>query len=490
MKKAADTWGDKTWLKLGGGGTVWDAMVYDPVNDLLFFGTGNGTPWNQRDRDPKGGDNLYLASVIAVKPDSGEYVWHYQTTPGDTWDYDAVSPMMVINAKFGETERRVLVQPNKNGMLYVLDAATGELISGDAFTKVNWNTGIDMKTGRPIEVKAARYSAGKPWNLAPGVQGGHGWHSNAYNPETGLIYIPTQRAYFPMVEDVNYKGHSPVGYNLGIDFGATFTYYVGKPKEPNEFVGYLQAWDPVTRKMVWETPTNAAPAGSAPGTPGGGPTGGALATAGGLVFAGTGAKGTFVAYDAKTGKDLWTFDAGTGVLPGAISYELDGKQYIAASVGGNQTGGYFAPNYSRLLVFSLGGKTALPPKKDYTPPPLSPPALAATATPAVVEQGGKLYSQYCATCHGENGQTRGATFPNLMLTPLLHTQEGFDQVVLQGGRTEKGMVGFANVLDAQGSAAILAYIVDRANFTKNNPPPGMGPPPPRAERRAAEQAHQ
>ena len=166
-----------------------------------IFGTGNGTPWNARSRDPdSNGDNLYLASIIAVKPDTGEYVWHYQTAPRDTWDYDAVSPMMVVNLKFDGADRRVVVQPNKNGMLYVLDAATGKLISGDAFTEVNWNTGIDMKTGRPIETKDSRYPKGTTFNLAPGVQGGHGWHSNAFSPETGLIYIPTQHAYFPLAE--------------------------------------------------------------------------------------------------------------------------------------------------------------------------------------------------------------------------------------------------------------------------------------------------
>ena len=157
LEKAAKTWGKGDWWKIGGGGTVWDAMVYDPVNDNIIFGTGNGTPWNARARDPSGGDNLYLASIVAVKADTGEYVWHYQTAPGDTWDYDAVSPMMILNLKFGDADSRVIVQPNKNGMLYVLDAASGKLISGDAFTEVNWNTGIDMKTGRPIEAKDSRY---------------------------------------------------------------------------------------------------------------------------------------------------------------------------------------------------------------------------------------------------------------------------------------------------------------------------------------------
>jgi quinohemoprotein ethanol dehydrogenase len=374
-------------------------------------------------------------------------------------------------------------------MLYVLDAKSGELLSADAFTEVNWNTGVDMKTGRPIEVKGARYPVGKPFNLAPGVQGGHGWHSNAYSPDTGLVYIATQRAYFPMIADPNYKP-SEVGYNLGLDFGAQFTFYRDKPKAPQGFVGYLQAWDPVARKKVWESATNASPEGSPPGTPGNGPTGGALATAGGLVFAGDGSKGTFRAYDAKTGTELWSFNAQTGVLPGAISYELDGKQYIAASVGGNNaSGNYYAPNYSRMLVFSLEGKATLPANIPFTAPPLDPPA--ATASADVVASGAKHYTQFCSTCHGQNGVTRGATFPNLMLSGTLKSQEDFDQIVLAGIKAERGMASFAAVLKAEDAAAIRAYVIDRANDLKNNPPPAFGPPaaaappPPRQQPRQA-----
>ena len=192
-----------------------------------------------------------------------------------------------------------------------------------------------------------------------------------------------------------------------------------------------------------------------------------MATAGGLVFAGTGAKGDFNAYDAKTGKVLWTFKALTGVLPGAITYELDGKQYIAASVGGNQAGpnaDYFAPNHSRMLVFALGGKSTLPAVQPYTIPPLNPPAQTASAD--VIAHGGEVYTKYCSTCHGQNGQARAGLFPNLMRTPLLHTQEGFDQVVLGGVRTDKGMVSFSNVLQPADAAAIRAYVIDLATKAK------------------------
>ena len=459
MKKAAATWsGD--WYKVGGGGTVWDAAVYDPTTDLLYFGTGNGTPWNQTARDPKGGDNLYLASIIAVKPDTGEYVWHYQTTPADTWDYDAVSPMLTADVTLDGKPRHVLLQPNKNGFFYVLDAASGELLRADAFTEVNWARGVDLKTGRPNVVKEARYEK-KPFNLAPGVQGGHGWHSNAFSPDTGLVYVPTQRAYFPMVSDPKYKP-SDVGYNLALDFAAPMTYYQKNPAEKQGFVGFLQAWDPATGKMVWQGEENQ------------GPTGGAMATAGGLVFQGGGAASEFRAYDAKSGEKLWSFPTQTAVLAGAITYELEGQQYVAASVGGQVPGGYFAPNYSRLLVFALDAKATLPAVQAYTPPPLDPPA--ATAAAAVVTAGGELYGKYCSTCHGQNGQTRGSTFPNLMITPLLHTQDGFNQVVLQGARSERGMASFASVVDAAGAEALRAYIIDRAHEAKKALPPPVSAP--------------
>ena len=165
----------------------------------------------------------------------------------------------------------------------------------------------------------------------------------------------------------------------------------------------------------------------------------------------------------KTGKVLWTFNAQTGVLPGPITYELDGKQYIAASVGGNQSGpnaDYFAPNHSRMLVFALGGKATLPAVQPYTIPPLNPPAQTASAE--AIAHGGEVYGKYCQACHGQAGQARAGLFPNLLRTPLLHTQEGFDQVVLGGARAEKGMVSFSNVMQPADAAAVRAYVIDLA----------------------------
>ena len=459
MEMAAATWSGQ-WWELGGGGTVWDAIVYDELNDLVIFGTGNGTPWDQRARDPEGGDNLFVASILAVDADTGEYAWHYQTTPGDTWDYDAMSPMMLLDLEVDGVERHVVAQPNKNGFFYMLDAGTGELLRGYPFTEVNWATGIDMDTGRPIEVPEARYDFENIYNLVPGVQGGHGWHANAWNPDTGYIYIATQRAYFAMQSDANFTPN-PTGNNLAINMGANFTYYRDNPDAPREFVGYVSAWDPVTGEEVWRGEEND------------GPTGGVLSTGGGLVFSGGGNNtNEFRAYDTVSGEKLWSFDTQTGMVAAPITFEMDGKQYIAASVGINQAGNYFAPNYSRLLVFGLGGDAQLPQPLTYTPRELNPPAL--TASQDVVTTGGQLYGQYCSVCHGTGGQQRGANFPNLMVSPMLHSQDAFDQVVLEGIRADKGMVSFADQFSDEESEAIRWFIVAQAIDALNATP--LAPP--------------
>ncbi|MEY4642430.1 MAG: hypothetical protein RLZZ227_2424 [Pseudomonadota bacterium] len=468
MEMAARTWSGN-WWELGGGGTVWDAIVYDEVNNLIMFGTGNGTPWDQRVRDPEGGDNLFVASILAVNADSGEYAWHYQTTPGDTWDYDAMSPIMLLDLPWEGQQRRVVVQPNKNGMIYVIDAASGELLKGDAFTEVNWNTGIDMTTGRPIEVPAARYDRDNIFNLAPGVQGGHGWHANAFNPETGLIYIAAQRAWFVMRTAENFEAN-PQGTNLGIDMGASFVYYADNPDARREFVGYVSAWDPVAGKEVWRSE-------ELPG-----PTGGVLSTGGGLVFSGGGNNNNvFRAFNTETGEKVWEFDTQTGMVAAPITYELDGKQYIAASVGVNQAGNYYAPNYSRLLVFTLDGTAQLPEALTFQAPQLNPPTLAVAAD--VVARGQEVYNANCSICHGNGGAARGANFPNLLVSPMLHSQEGFDSIVLGGARQERGMVSFADRISAEDSAAVLGYLTSRAQeqLAAQQAAPPIETAPPAAE---------
>jgi quinohemoprotein ethanol dehydrogenase len=454
LVEARKTWPqDVPFWQQGGGGTIWDAVVYDPETDLLYFGTGNGTPWNREMRDASRGDNLYVCSIIAVKPDTGEYVWHYQVVPGDSWDYDAVSPMFTADLTIKGQKRHVLVQPSKNGFIYVLDAKTGEFISGDAFTGVTWALGID-ENGRPIEAPGARYET-EPFNVGPGAPGGHTWHPNAFSPDTGLVYIPTWENYNAMVPQVRpANGPPPL-----IAFGGRYDPATLKPHNKQANDGWLQAWDPVARKTVWESER--------------GPraTSGVLATGGNLVFMGNSGGKMLRAFHARTGEVLWEFDAQTDVYAAPITYELDGVQYIAASVGGTGQGDYFAPGYGRMLVFKLGGTAKLPPNAPYTPRPLNPPALTAPAD--VVARGAQLYADNCAVCHGPNAVPggRGGNGPNLTTSPFLHSQAGFDQVVLQGGRNDRGMQDFRGKLTEEDSAALLAYIVSRANDLKNNPPP-------------------
>jgi len=440
--------------------------VYDPVTDLLYFGTGNATPWNARVRDEQLGDNLYTASIIAVRPDTGEYVWHYQQVPADAWDYDAVSPMMTADLVLDGEQRHVLLQPSKNGFFYVLDAATGKLLSAEPFTEVNWASGIDLETGRPIEVPGARYER-EPWNLAPGVQGGHSWHPNAFNPELGLVYIPAWEAYFTMANPTpdsgTRAGASGGMFTLGISMGVRVDPDKLKPYARQGVSGRLKAWDPVARKVVWETEAFAHPR----------PTSGVLATAGNLVFMGNGGGQRLSAYHAATGEELWSFDTQTAVFAAPISYELDGVQYIAASVGGAAQGGYFAPTHARMLVFALGGKAVLPEPAPYTPPELNPPP--STAPAEVIARGGELYSQYCSVCHGANAVMARTSFPNLTVSPMLHAQSGFDAVVLQGARADRGMGSFAKELTPEDSAAVRAYLIARANEIKAAGPAGFGP---------------
>ncbi|TLY88187.1 MAG: PQQ-dependent dehydrogenase, methanol/ethanol family, partial [Gammaproteobacteria bacterium] len=294
LKRAEATWRGEWWT-LGGGGTVWDSMAYDPKLDLLYVGAGNGSPWNQHYRSPGGGDNLYIDSIIALKPGSGEYVWHYQTTPGDTWDFDAAQHMILADLQIGGRLRRVLMQASKNGFFYVLDRATGQLISAASYVAVNWAKGVDVHSGRPIENPDARIDkTGKPFVVVPGPGGAHSWQPTAYDPKTGLVYIPAQEAGFPYIPEANWKPTAQ-GFNTGIDFAAA-----AMPADPKVRAGAMAAtrgaliaWDPVAQQERWRVAFK-------------GPwNGGVLATAGGLVFQGNAAR-EFVAYDAASGAKLWS----------------------------------------------------------------------------------------------------------------------------------------------------------------------------------------
>jgi PQQ-dependent dehydrogenase (methanol/ethanol family) len=448
MERAAKTWTGE-WWKLGGGGTVWDSLSYDPELDLLYVGTGNGSPWSQRLRSPGGGDNLYLSSILALRPDTGELVWHYQTTPGETWDFTATQHMVLADLTVGGRARKVLMQAPKNGFFYVLDRATGELISAAPYTEVTWATGIDSKTGRPIETAQARYKQAEM--IKPGPFGGHNWQPMSFNPQTGLVYIPALDAAFGYADDPAFKP-SPASWNLGVDLamaaGAPGT--VSKPP-----VGSLLAWDPVAQKERWRVPH---------------PTiwnGGTLTTGGNLVFQGSG-DGRFVAYRADTGAKAWEMNVGSPIIAAPITYEIDNTQYVAVMAGYGGAMRVVAPEPpavpGRLLVFTLGGKAKLPPVTT-TPLP-RPAAIAVPATsPETLMLGAVTYARRCSMCHGAEAASGG------LAPDLRHSQaatfDRYDQVVLGGALANRGMPSFQGFVTAEELAAIKAYVLtQRAVLTK------------------------
>jgi alcohol dehydrogenase (cytochrome c)/quinohemoprotein ethanol dehydrogenase len=470
MEMAARTWGGNLGTKTAGGGAPWDSIVYDPKTDLVYLGTGNGGPWPAEIRDPGGkGDHLFLSSIVALKPETGEYVWHYQQVQRDSWDYTAVQQITVADLKIDGKDRHVLMQAPKNGYFYVLDAKTGELISAKPIVPLNWSTGIDMKTGRPIMNPAARYDVtGKGFIAVPHYGGAHTWTPMAFSPLTNLVYIPTMEISYPFV--MTHEDDNPMGQKLSISFAGSAK-MLQDPKALRKNKAYLQAWDPVNQKEVWRVPIE---------DDGQGRAGGALATAGGLVFSGNSKNNEFAAYRADTGERLWGAPAQTGVLAGPSTFELDGEQYVAV-VAGFRTGfgsNYWAPNYSRLLVYKLGGTATLPEPAPVPTPVLNPPP--AFGTPQVIAHGQDLYGRFCSTCHGTDGLSRGM-FPDLRYAGAINSADGFKAIVVDGALKANGMVSFKDALPGDDPEAIRAYIVSRAIAAKNAPPPA-GPPaaaPPR-----------
>jgi quinohemoprotein ethanol dehydrogenase len=457
LEKAAKTWSGE-WWKNGGGGTVWDSMAYDPQLDLLYIGTGNADPWARKIRNAQVEDNLAASSIIALRPDTGEYVWHYQENPGDEWDYDSAEQIILADLRIEGQLRRVLLHAPKNGFFYVLDRATGKLLSAKPFAHVTWATGIDLRTGRPIESPEAQYEGSdKPLVISPGPGGAHTWQPASYSPATGLVYFPVMEAGFAYKSRDNFS-HNTLAWNTGIDDVAA-----GMPQDPNikkailgSIKGRLTAWDPVHQKEIWRA--------DRPGPW----NGGALSTAGNLVFEGTG-YGQFEAFRANTGEKIWSASTQSGITAGPISYTVNGEQYVAVLAG---WGGVLplaagevalqSPrlmNVPRMLAFKLGGKASLPPAPEVRPRVLSPPP--ATASPATVKKGEELYQRYCSGCHGDVAVS-GGVLPDLRYSGTLKNDEWFG-VVLNGTLKQAGMVAFAEELSKEDAAAVREYVIYRAN---------------------------
>ena len=462
LESAAKTWTGE-WWKTGGGGTVWEGIVYDPALDLLYFGTGNPTAWYRSLRG--GGDNLYTASILAVHAANGEIAWHFQTTPGDNWDYDATQPLVQADLTIGGRARKAIMQANKNGFFYVLDRKTGEFISGAPFVDgITWASGLDPK-GRPIESQTA-YAGLQPVIVSPSPDGAHNWNPMAFSPATGLIYLSAKVDTHALhVPDAKWIYNADKG-NVGADdlYDGPLNAKVASLPPP---IGELVAWDPVRQKAAWSVKYPTAEGG------------GTLATAGNLVFQGR-ADGILAAYRATDGKQLWTFDAGTGIMAPPVTYTVNGVQYVSLLAGWGGPPGLYndpswgptKPGYGRLLTFTLAGAATLkaPAFGHKDPPPA--PAIATNTSPRVVHQGELLYGANCAGCHGINAVA--GPLPDLRYARK-EILEGIEDIVLGGSRASAGMPSFQKTLNAGQVRAIQAYIVSRARRAAK---PAAGQPKP------------
>ena len=449
MERAAGTWDPsaKYW-EAGGGGTVWDSMAFDPELDLMYIGTGNGSPWARNLRSPAGGDNLYLASIVALNPDTGEYVWHYQETPGENWDYTSTQTMILADLEIGGELRKVILHAPKNGFFFVVDRTNGEFISAKNFVDVSWATGYDAN-GRPMEVAAAR--GAEPFESIPGAYGAHNWHSMSFNPQLGLAYLPVQHVPVNQTEDRNwtYNSNVPgqfasgVGYNIGVFANAV-------PPQSKPF-GRLVAWDPVAQREAWAvehvSPWN----------------GGTLTSAGNLVFEGT-ADGRFLAFDALTGKQLWESRVGSGIIAAPITYEIAGKQYVSIAVG---WGGVYGESIratdnlglGRVYTYALGGKAALPENVRY---PMQPLLAGVKYDPAHVQEGALLYVSNCVSCHGIPGVDTGGSIRNLGYVGA-ETISNLESMVFNGPLVSQGMPDFTGRLTPDEVTRIKAFIQGTAD---------------------------
>ncbi len=457
--KARPTWNGEFW-KNGGGGTVWDSMAYDPQLDLLYIGTDNGSPWNRAIRSPGGGDNLFIASIIALRPDTGEYVWHFQESPGESWDFSAAQHMVLADLRIAGELRHVLMQASKNGFFYVLDRKTGAFIGARPIATVNWASGLDPVSGRPQENPQARYGeTGKPWVSLPGPSGAHGWQPMSFSPLTGLVYIPVMEAAFPLIPDKAFRSKD-FGWNTGVDFNAG-----SLPEDPKavaaiqaKLKGSLSAWDPVNLQEVWRAqydhPWN----------------GGTLATAGNLVFQGD-SMGNFAAFQADDGKRVWSVQTNTGIVAPPVSYEVGGEQYVAVELGWGGAFGLAAGelargsqvnkgNLPRVLAFRLNGTDTLPVPAADSGQELAPPQDKAGA--AVIAQGKLRYHTYCSVCHGDSAVS-GGVLPDLRFSAALADSNTWQSIVHDGARQANGMVAFAGQLSQDEIETIRAYVIHRAH---------------------------
>jgi quinohemoprotein ethanol dehydrogenase len=432
MAMAAKTWHGE-WWKHGGGGTAWNAMSLDPETRTVFIGTGNGSPWSHKVRSEGKGDNLFLSSIVALDADTGRYKWHYQTNPGESWDYNAAMDIQLADLVIEGKPRKVLITAPKNGFLYVIDRIGGQLISARPYVPVTWTSGIDPATGRPVDVPNNRFENGR-FLMAPGPVGAHSWLPMAYSPRTSLVYIPAIEVGAYMFDgfEAAKVWYRPAFYGVN---GAVGVDMVPGDRDSS---ASLVAWDPVSQRQAWRipVPTNV--------------SGGVLATGGDLVFQG-GMDGRFNAYDARTGKLLWSFDARAPVIAPPISYSAGGRQYVTVISGSggslsligdafrNHPTGY-REQARRVLTFAVGGKRSLPPAASYTFQPVADQDYVPRTD--AEQRGAAVFGQTCIMCHGRDANAAGGNAPDLRGSPIILSAEAFATVVRQGALRQAGMPKF------------------------------------------------
>jgi quinohemoprotein ethanol dehydrogenase len=455
MEMAASTWTGE-WWKTGTGGTVWNGMTFDPEMNRVYLGVGNAGPYDPQKRSPGGGDNLFTSSIVALDADTGEYIWHYQENPRDAWDYKATPNIIAATLEIGGKPRNVLMHAPTNGFLYVLDRATGDVISAGKTTLITWASGIDLETGRPVENPGIRYENGAS-EVWPGTVGGHNWQAMSYSPKTGLVYIPVQQLGARFSRDLSEQDDTAFNV-MGL---------ILKPlvKKPGDGRGYLIGWDPVAQKEAWKVTHDHLW------------NGGTLATAGGLVFQGT-ADGHLKAYRASTGDPMWDFNAGLGIIAAPMSYSAEGRQYVSILVGWGGTvaalssvmdvGWTYGAQPRRILTFALGGDAELPPSppRDMTVRALDDPDLVLDESDVTA---GRSLSVMCAACHGAGFHGAGAPGPDLRESALSLGLDTFTQVV-KHGRMDRGMPAFEALTDEQ-IRQLHAYVRARARQALGNRAP-------------------
>ena len=440
LEAAAETWGGN-WWEFGGGGTPWNAMVYDAKFDQLLVGTGNGAPWPRKIRSPGGGDNLFLGGVIALDPHTGRMNWFYQMTPADNWDFNAAQDIALLDMEIDGEMRSVALQAPKNAFFYVLDRETGEMLRANQYVRQTWATHIDMETGRPVENVELQWDETPHW-VAPSNAGGHSWQPMSVDPGRGIAYFAVQdmSAYYMLPEEFVETGQWKLNdgfMSLGVNFGRPGRDGVPPMPEPK---GYLKAFDPLTGEEAWvvqrATPYN----------------GGVLATAGGVVFQGDNG-GQFAAFDVDDGSLLWEFDTLGAADSAPITYAIDGVQYVATLAAGGVRNRY---NDGRLLVFKLDGDVSVPvataPDVDIPEPP------SLTASAEEIEEGRRHYNRVCVWCHGMGAV--GTVNADLRLMTA-ETHQRFQAIVRGGLLRDNGMESFADAVTQEETELIHQYVISQ-----------------------------